>query len=159
MLWVGRYRFFRALRLGALPAVLAAALAIALLSADAAFSWPVLRHLAWWLDRSLFFVLRSTRSWGTGVWAQLGKGGRAAAVASVFLIGGFLLLRSTRRDREGSRRSLPIRWLRTWSGNALWLLGLAPLWMAVVTSLAASITYWFNGRPFLAKTRLKGTPW
>jgi len=159
MLWVGRYHFFRALRLGALPTVLAAVLAIALLSTDAAFSWPVLRHAVWWLDRSVFFVVRCVRREGAATWIRLGEIGRAAIVADTLLLGGLLLMRATHRDREAGQRSLVMRWLRTWGGNALWLFGLAPLWMAGVASLSASISYWFNGRPFLAKTALKQRPW
>jgi hypothetical protein len=51
------------------------------------------------------------------------------------------------------------RWLRVWGGQGLWLLGLAPLWIAFAGSLAAWTSYWCNGRPFLAKTRLKIKPW
>jgi hypothetical protein len=157
ILQIGRYSFFRALRLNALSTILVTILLIALLSTDAAFSWSGLRHLMGWLDHSVLFALRWIGDSLRRFWAALNSIEKAGLVAGGFLLViGSLMVVARRPDRRAS----PItRWIRRWGGNGLWLLGLAPIWIAVVGSAGAWISYWFNGRPFLSKTKLANRPW
>ena len=157
ILQIGRYSFFRALRLNALPTILVTILFIALLSTDAAFSWSGLGHLMGWLDVSLLFVIRFASHWVGRFWAALSSLEKAGLVAGgLLLVIGSLMVRA----RRPSRRASPIvGWGRRWGGNGLWLLGLAPVWIAIVGSVAAWMSYWFNGRPFLSKTKLTDRPW
>jgi predicted acylesterase/phospholipase RssA len=157
ILQIGRYSFFRALRLNALPTILVTLLFITLVSTDAAFSWSGLRHVTGWLDRSVLFALRWISDGLRLFWAALNSVAKAGIVAGgLLLVIGSLMAVAGRADRRAS----PItRWIRRWGGNGLWLLGLAPIWIAVVGSVSAWISYWCNGRPFLGKTKLANRPW
>jgi hypothetical protein len=157
ILEVGRYSFFRALRLNALSTILVTLLFIALLSTDAALSWSGLRHMTGWLDHTTLFVIRRIGDYLRSYWTALNSVAKAGIVAGVLLfVIGSLKVAARRPDWRAS----PItRWIRRWGGNGLWLLGLAPIWIAVFGSVGAWISYWCNGRPFLSKTKLANRPW
>lgn len=154
ILKVGRQRLGRGLALRAPVACIAIGVLVLAIIADFAAGLPVTRGLAQAIAATtLFFVqfaIIFVRSWwsssSTTAWERLAVAGGLLALVPLGIVA-----------RWAHVRFETVRWLvarvRTLSGNGLWLLGLAPLWLAAGVAVTSWFGYWTQGRPFLAKTR------
>lgn len=65
-----------------------------------------------------------------------------------------LMERLKRRHPRVTRKFLfAVKWVRSYLGNLLWLLGGTPLWIALGGAALAWVSYIFYNLPFLSKTR------
>jgi hypothetical protein len=157
---VGRSRFFRALKLGAPISWVftLAVLAVVVwgtwdmrLSVHAAMAWLATRGEGW---------VQGIIPWFGPGWTE--RAVRVGAAILVLMAAGVIATVAWPRmiRRFGNRFPGVIRkvifvvkWARSYAQNLLWLLGGAPIWMALLGSAAAWISHVFYHRPFLARTR------
>ncbi|HET7038894.1 MAG TPA: hypothetical protein VFH97_03345, partial [Gemmatimonadales bacterium] len=87
------------------------------------------------------------------------------AVAAVMFLRRILRFRLAEWLREkgflqaGRRVATIAKWARATSGNLLWALAGAPLWIAVGSALLAAVSYVFFHLPFMGATRLRRPGW
>ena len=161
ILQIGQSRFFRSLMLGAVV------------------SWLFVAALAagvWYLTRdaeiSVSNVMVEVAEWATDSIADLVPVVGAVLVhepvpvfiaivvlvviVCVILAWSSLIKRLQGKHRVNARRlAFAAKWIRSYIMNLIWLVGLAPIWIALGVATAAWAVYVFFNWPFLRKTRVR----
>jgi hypothetical protein len=179
VLTVGAHRFFRSLYLGSIESLLFTLAVLAVLiwktcgvrvsvdeliraSADrivARLETPVPRAPGWLASlHRISESLDGLAYWLVSGKFQLGLLIGAIIVGLIVFFGWQLLIERLRRKWPLTTRLLftIFKYLRAWSLNLLWLVGLAPLWIALAGFVLGWVSYLFYTKPFLRKTYLAG---
>jgi len=121
------------------------------LSVDDVISWLSTTGLDW---------LDAIVPWFGPGWTYNAVGiGAAILVAIAFgvlaaLIWPKLISRLGHRFPRATRKILfAVKWARSYAANVLWLLGGAPIFIAIIGAATAWIAHLFYHRPFLSRTR------
>lgn len=162
ILEVGQSRFFRALKLGILISWLfVAALAVGIWYVTRDIQISMSSLIAVLADRATDWIASSVPVVG----ASLVHTPVPIFIAIVLLgiiawiaIWGWdsLIDRLRKKHPVNARRlAFVAKWTRSYIMNLIWLLGLAPIWIALAIAAAASAAYVFFNLPFLRKTKVR----
>ena len=161
ILKVGASRFFRSLRLGAPESWI---FTLAALAFSIYMLWNVklsAKDIAGWVTRMVFQLFDPVLSLFRNNWSdQKVSLGIALALLSIlvalFLLSKHLPQAIRRVSSVGLRQLMTIRkWLRSLSGNILWVFYFLPAFIALVISAAGVISHIFFYRPFERITRIR----